>query len=189
LHTLFHHLEWDWRASSALLSVLASCGTSWAIWAGGDLVTFDVCWHLDNPVIGGSSSGGRWLSSAPIIVIVRGSCAFPGEVPKVTLVDCSWHVWSSSCVGCVAPDYGFGVWCQLAHEPPSEWIATTRTSLLASKWTSVKKILCHLIPRISWYSLWLIVIILWLALSSTWWYKLHISYVAFTFLVLLPSLV
>jgi hypothetical protein len=60
----------------------------------------------------------------------------------------------------------------LTHEPPSEWIATTRTSLLASKWTSVKKILCHLVPRISWYSLWLMVIILWLAHSSTWRYNL-----------------
>jgi hypothetical protein len=27
-----------------------------------------------------------------IIVIVRGSCAFPGETPKATLVDCAWLV-------------------------------------------------------------------------------------------------
>jgi hypothetical protein len=91
-YTWFHHLEWDWRASSALLSNLASCGTSWVIWAGGDLVTLGVCRHLDSPMIGGSSSGGRWMSLAPIIVIVRGSCDFPGEAPKATLVDCAWLV-------------------------------------------------------------------------------------------------
>ena len=71
-------------------------------------------------------------------VIVRGSWPFPDGEPKGTLVNCSWLVWSSSCVGCAAPYWGFGVWFQLAREPPSEWIATTRTSLLASKWTSVK---------------------------------------------------
>ena len=60
------------------------------------------------------------------------------ESQKGTLVDCSWLVWSSSCVGCVASYGGIGVWCQLAREPPSEWITTTRTSLPASKWTSVK---------------------------------------------------
>ena len=27
----------------ALLSVLASCGTSWVIWVGGELVTLGVC--------------------------------------------------------------------------------------------------------------------------------------------------
>ena len=41
------------------LSDLASCGTSWAIWVGGVLVTISVCQHLDGPVIGGSSSEGR----------------------------------------------------------------------------------------------------------------------------------
>ena len=40
-----------------MLSGLASCGTSWAIWDGGDLVTLGVCRHLDGPVIGGSLSG------------------------------------------------------------------------------------------------------------------------------------
>jgi hypothetical protein len=32
------------------------------------------------------------LSLALIIVIVRGSCAFPGGAPKATLVDCAWLV-------------------------------------------------------------------------------------------------
>ena len=58
---------------SALLSVLASCGTSWAIWAGGVVVTISVCRHLDGLIIGKSSSGGRCLSPALIMVIVRGS--------------------------------------------------------------------------------------------------------------------
>ena len=75
-----------------MLSVLASCGTNWMIWAGGVLVTLGVCRHLEGPVIGGSLSGGRWLSPAPIIVIVRGSCAFSGGAPKATLVDCAWFV-------------------------------------------------------------------------------------------------
>jgi hypothetical protein len=80
---------------------------------------------------------------------------------RCTLVDCSWLVWLSSCVGCAAPYWGFGVWCQLAREPPSEWIATMRTSLPANKWTSVKKSLCHSFDSevigLHWYSfLWLI---------------------------------
>jgi hypothetical protein len=41
-----------------LLSVLASCGTIFVIWAG-DLVTLGVCRRLDGSVIGGSSSEGR----------------------------------------------------------------------------------------------------------------------------------
>jgi hypothetical protein len=101
-------------------------------------VTLGGCCHLDGLVQRGSSSEERCLSLTLIVVIVRGSWAFPGGEPKGTIVDCSWLVWSSSCVGCVAPYWGFGMWCQLASEPPSEWIITTRTSLLVSKWTSVK---------------------------------------------------
>ena len=82
--------------------------------------------------------GGHCKWPASIMVIVRGSWPFSGREPKGTRVNCSWLVWSSSCVGCAAPYWGFGMWCQLAREPLSEWIATTRTSLLASKWTSVK---------------------------------------------------
>jgi hypothetical protein len=94
--------------------------------------------HLDALEQQGLSSGGWWLSLASILVIVRGSWAFPVGELKGTLVDCSWLMWSSSCVGCATPYWGFGVWCQLAREPPSEWIATTRISLPASKSTSVK---------------------------------------------------
>ena len=128
------------------------------------------CRHLDGSEQRGSLSGGWWLSPAPIVVIVRGSWPFPGETPKDTLVDCSWLVWSLSCVGCAAPYWGFGIWSQLAREPPSGWIATTRSSLPASKWTSVKnQCVHHLILR------WLVFIGIyscdWLAPSLTRWYK------------------
>ena len=83
------------------------------------LVTLGGCRHLDSLEQRESSSGGWWLSPALIVVIVRGSWPFPGGEPKGTLVDCSWFVWSSYYVGCAAPYWGFGVWCQLAREPPS----------------------------------------------------------------------
>ena len=122
---------------SALLECLhlEALGVRVSLWIS--LVTLGGCRHLDSLEQRGSLSGGWWLSPAPIVVI-GGSWPFPGGAPKGTLVDCSWLVWSSSCVGCAAPYWGFGEWCQLAREPPSEWIATTRTSLPASKWTSVK---------------------------------------------------
>ena len=125
------------------------------------LVTLGGCRHLDGLEQRGSLSGGWWLSPAPIVVIVRGSWPFPGGEPKGTLVDCSWLVWSSSCVGCAAPYWGFGVWSQLAREPPSEWIATTRTSLPASKWTSVKNHCVHHWFRGDWSSLLFILVIDW----------------------------
>ena len=89
------------------------------------------------------------LSPAPIVVIVRGAWPFLGEEPKGTLVDCSWLVWSSSCVGCAAPYWGFGLWCQLARERLSECIATIGSSLPASRWTSVKNHCVILSLRIS----------------------------------------
>jgi hypothetical protein len=94
--------------------------------------------HLDGLVQRGSSSEGRCLSPALIMMIMRGSWPFPGREPKGTLVNCLWLVWSSSCVGCAAPGCGLGVWCLLVREPLSEWITTTGTSLPASKWISVK---------------------------------------------------
>ena len=114
------------------------------------LVTLDGCCHLDGLEQRGTSSRGYWLSPALIMVIVRGSWPFPSGESKGSLVYCSWLVWSSSCVGCAAPDCGFGVWCQLAREPPSEWIATTGTSLPASKWTSVKN---HCVISYHWDSI------------------------------------
>jgi hypothetical protein len=96
LFTWFHHLEWDWRASSALHWVASSCGTSWVIWAGCELVTPGVCWHPDSLVIGGSlSKVGDCLRARS--VAFEGSCAFPGGASKATLVNCSCH-WATSLV-------------------------------------------------------------------------------------------
>jgi hypothetical protein len=96
-----------------------------------------------------------------------------GRSRKASLVDCSWLVWSLSCVGCAAPGCRFSLWCQLACEPLSGWIATTRTSLLASKWTSVKNHYIIFVRGFHWLSCdWLIgFIILWLAYTSTRWYN------------------
>ena len=134
---------WDWDRIQVHCSVIASRGT----WCSCFTVGF-ACysWWLPPP---------RWLGAARIVerrkVLVsgfdRGDCewflTFPRRRAKRTLVDCSWLVWSSSCVGCASPYWGFGVWCQLAREPPSVWIATTRTSLPTSKWTSVKNLCVH----------------------------------------------
>ena len=124
------------------------------------LVTLSGCRHLDGLEQRGSSSGGWWLSPALIVMIVRGSWSFPGGEPKGTLVNCSWLVWSLFCVGCAASYWGFGGWCQSARKSPSEWIATTRTSLQASKWISVKIIVSSFgseVIGLHWYSfLWLI---------------------------------
>jgi hypothetical protein len=140
---------------------------------GIHFVTLGDCHHLDSSVHWGSSSGERCLSLALIVVIVRGSWPFLGEESKGTLVDCSWLVWSTSCISCAAPYWGFGMWWQLVHEPPSECITTTRISLPASKWTSIK-ILCHLVWGFHWLSYdSLIGSILWLAHTSTHQYNHH----------------
>ena len=128
-------------------------------WWSSALGTLGGSRHLDGLEQQGSSSGYWWLSLALIMVIRRGSWPFPGREPKGNLVDCSWLVWSSSCVGCAAPYWGFGVWCQLAREPPSEWITTTRTSLPASKWISVKSHCVIIWFRGDWSSLVFILVI------------------------------
>jgi hypothetical protein len=129
---------------SALLEWLhlEALGVRASLW--DSLVTLGGCYHLDSLEQRGSFNRERCLSPALIVVIVRGSWPFLDVEPKGTLVDCLWLVWSSSCVGCAVSDCGFGVWCQLAREPPSEWIVTTRTSLSASKWTSIKNLVSSL---------------------------------------------
>ena len=98
------------------------------------------CHLLDGLVRRGSLSGGRCLSPGPIGglwgVLEPSPREFAKGISSGLLVACG----SLSCVGCAAPDSGLGVWCQLSREPPSRWIATTRTSLLANKWTSVKNL-------------------------------------------------
>jgi hypothetical protein len=70
--------------------------------------------------------------------------------------------------GCTAPAEGLTLDSQLARDPSSGCIATTRSSLPRSKWTSVK-LLCHLLPRIL---LWLCVIWFFGYISSLHrWYK------------------
>jgi hypothetical protein len=100
----------------------------------------------------------RWLDVARIIewrkVIVSGSdhgdckgfLTFPRRTTKRYSSGLLMACGSSSCVGCAAPDCGLGMWCLLAREPLSEWIATTGTSLLASKWTALK-ILSHIVSK------------------------------------------
>jgi hypothetical protein len=127
------------------------------------LVTLGSYRHLDGLEQRGLSSGGRCLSPAPI-VCCEGFLTFPRWRAKRYSSGMRVACVILSCVGCVAPYWGFGVWCQLAREPPSVCIATTRTSLPANKWTSVKNhcvIFDSEVIALYWYSL------LWLAQSST----------------------
>ena len=122
---------------SAFAWVIASSGT-WGSICCGFLVTLGVCRLLNGLEKQRRVDKSWWLFLATSRCFVRGSCASPDGAPKATLVDYAWLVWSPSCVGCVAPDCGFYVWCLLAHEPPSRWITTTGTSLPVIKWTLVK---------------------------------------------------
>jgi len=56
-----------------------------------------------------------------------------GRSQLAALVDCSWLGGSPSWSGCVAPAKGLALNCQLARDPSSGCIATTRTSLPRSK--------------------------------------------------------
>jgi hypothetical protein len=142
--SLIHRLCEIGRESKCIAWVIASRST-WCLCFAVYFACYS--WWLPPPRWLGAAriiERRKMLSSAPIVVIVRGSWSFPSGEPKVTLVDCSWLVWSSSCVDCVSPYWGFRMWCQLAREPPSEWITTMRTSLLASKWTSIKNLVSSL---------------------------------------------
>jgi hypothetical protein len=101
----FHHFKWDWRASNALLSVLASYGTRRAHWAGGILVTLGDYRHLASLEFVGSLSGYWWLLQSLIVVIMRGSWPCPyGRSQKVLYwithdVECPhlcWFLWRPS---------------------------------------------------------------------------------------------
>jgi hypothetical protein len=67
------------------LEALANCVSLWI-----SLFTLGGYRHLDGLVQRGSSSRGRCLSSAQIVMIMRDSWPFPSGEPKGTLVDCSW---------------------------------------------------------------------------------------------------
>ena len=58
-------------------SALLECLHLEALGVRVSLVTLGGCRHLDGLVQRESLSGGWCLSPAPIVVIVRGSCAFP----------------------------------------------------------------------------------------------------------------
>jgi hypothetical protein len=171
-----------WVNPSALfewlhLEALGDCVLLWDL-----LISLGGCCHLDGLIQRGSSSGGWCLSPAPILVIVRGFWPFSDGEPKGILVDCLWLVWSSSCVGCAAPNCGLGVWCLLAREPPSDWIATTGLAYrqASEPWW---KIIVSSCPED-----FLVFIVNWLTLSCDWLIPWHggithyLSHV-FTFLV------
>jgi hypothetical protein len=89
--------------------------------------------------------------SCPLLeIIVRGSWPFPvGDRKRYSsglLVACG----SSSCVGCVAPKCGLGVWCLLAREPP---VSVSLQRGLARRQASEPRKKNHCV---NWYSLWLI---------------------------------
>jgi hypothetical protein len=106
--------------------------------------------QLTKTKLGLSRRLGDWWIVERLLVIVAGydhwACegflCLPWQSTKGNSSGLRVTCRSSSCVGCVAPDCGLGVWCLLAREPPSEWIATTGTSLPTSKWTSEEKLLC-----------------------------------------------
>jgi hypothetical protein len=56
-----------------------------------------------------------------------------GRSQLTTLVDCLCLEDPHLVSGCVAPAKGLALDCQLAHDPSSRCIATTRTSLPRSK--------------------------------------------------------
>jgi hypothetical protein len=68
---------------SALLECLhlEALGVCVPLW--DSLVTLGVCRHLEGLEQRGSSSGGWWLSPAPIVVIVRVLDLFPVESQNV----------------------------------------------------------------------------------------------------------
>jgi hypothetical protein len=115
LHHLRSHLWVRLRASSALHCLVASCGTSWACWAGWALVTLGVRQYLDDPMIGGSLRGVVWLSPTPIGCLWWVLC-LPSEEPKgnsskllvslSTLTFVCWFLWH--------PIVGLGLWMPIS---------------------------------------------------------------------------
>jgi len=129
-----HCIEW------LHVEALSDCVSLWI-----SLVTLGVCRHLDGLEQRGSLSGGWCLSPAPIGGLWGVLVPSPWEITEDNSSGLRVACGSSSCVCCAAPSCGLGVWCLLAREPPGEWIATTGTSLSASKWTSEEKSLCYLV--------------------------------------------
>jgi hypothetical protein len=122
-------VSWEW-SKVHLLRVWASSGTR-------DRLSYGIScysWWLPPPRwlgTAGSLSEGSCLSLAPIVVIVRGSCAFPmGDSLKATLVDCSWLVYPHLVLVLTAP------LCRVRHvKPISAW---------ATKW-----VCCHNVDQVA----------------------------------------
>ena len=123
---------------SVLIEALRDCVLLWFL-----LLLLEFCWLLDGLEHWGSLSREWCLFSRSDQWIVWGFEPTSWEITKgITsrlLIACG----SPSCIGCTALGYGFIMWYQLAREHPSACIAITRTSMPASKWTSVKKLLCE----------------------------------------------
>ena len=129
---------WDWERIQVHSWVIASRGT-WCLFFAAGFACYS--WWLPPP---------RRLGAAMIIerraVIVSGSDLGDYE-GFLTFPRWSTKRYSSGLFVAYVililywlcgTYWGFGVWCQLTREPPSEWIATTRSNLPASKWTSMK---------------------------------------------------
>jgi hypothetical protein len=96
------------------------------------------CWALDRRLFRASPSDCEGFLSLP-----RGSSRIGYSSGVHGLEDP--HLVS----GCAAPAEGLTLYSQLARDPSSGCITTTRTSLPRSKWTSVKKSCVISLPRIS----------------------------------------
>jgi len=97
--------------------------------------------------------------------------AVPARWPSIS--------WS----GCAAPAEGLTLNCQLARDPSRGCIATTRTTLPGSKWTSVKK---YYVISYRGFSLVIVIVIVivsdWLVMSLLYYIGITITPHSFTYL-------
>jgi hypothetical protein len=107
-------------------------------------------------------------------VICEGCCAFPGETPKATLVNCSCHWVTSLVVGSCGAlgELGFGL--PISRRTMKWWSTQQGCSVPASTWTSGEKLYGTFVIDLLDFSQWLVFILLWLVHSSTRRYKDHI---------------
>jgi len=111
----------------------------WDRFGCGFLVTLGGCRHLDG-LEQRRSIGTSWWLFVAISMWLWGVCAYPGEEPKATLVDCACH-WATSLVGrflwfpsedevCATP---------LSHQTTKCWSTQWGRSMPASTWTFREK--------------------------------------------------
>jgi hypothetical protein len=149
----------EWAILVRLYREIASSGTRCSSCKPMVLVTLGSCHLLDDLVACGSVEARK--------KIVRGSGEPLWRVLSLPHGS-SWIDYSSEArgledphlvSGCAAPAEGLTLDSQLARDPLSECIATTRTSLVATKWTSIKIIVSTLCISSWWFasSLWKLV--------------------------------